>query len=476
MTSAQSPAIDQALAALRAPGLYSRVRERRLPEDVLVLLKVAAGEAQTRELACASTGAHADTVIEAAVLFIQQAMFYPGSDSYRLLGVSAAATDSQIKEHYRWLVRWLHPDRNTEQWDAVYADRVNRAWQDLRTPERRKDYEAHSLPSSHFAGSWPEAGALVDRRPVGNWPAGEEFLLSARTARRLPLMIMGGLVLASVAMLGLQYQLTKKAARAEAVELAKSDRPAVAPLPINPWLETVPQRQTAALESLPPPSPQPIPQTTPQPAPPPSTPVKPATPPAMAVLPRSDRIAESTAKIAIAYVRPAVALSPPRVAAGTQPRQTEVIRPDVPRMQASVPAVAKPAPAALAAPDHRSLINSAVASEVIMRFRSAYSSGNINQFRDLLASGPVSDPRERSAILRSYAKLFETSERRRIEIHGADWLTDGDTAVLIASYDAWIVPRGDDRERHFFGNIRFDLRSEDGELRVARLRHDSVGG
>ena len=127
-------------------------------------------------------------------------------------------------------------------------------------------------------------------------------------------------------------------------------------------------------------------------------------------------------------------------------------------------------------PALESLIDAAGARAVIMRFRSAYSSGNISQFRDLLASKTVDDHGERRSILKAYGKLFETSASRRIEIHDPDWLTDGDTAVLIANYDAWIVPRGESRERHFFGKIRFDLRSEDGELRVARLRHDTAGG
>ena len=114
MTPAHSQALDQALAALRAPGLFPRLREAPFPDDLLFLLRIAAGEAQSREIASAISGETADVVAEAAVLFIQQVMFHPGGDSYRLLGVSPASPDSQVKEHHRWLVRWLHPDRNTE--------------------------------------------------------------------------------------------------------------------------------------------------------------------------------------------------------------------------------------------------------------------------------------------------------------------------------------------------------------------------
>jgi hypothetical protein len=47
---------------------------------------------------------------------------------------------------------------------------------------------------------------------------------------------------------------------------------------------------------------------------------------------------------------------------------------------------------------------------------------------------------------------------------------------LFGSYEAWIVPRGETKGRRYTGDIRFDLLREDGQLRIARLRHAPVGG
>ena len=31
----------------------------------------------------------------------------------------------------RWLLKWLHPDHNHNSWDAVYAERVLKAWREV---------------------------------------------------------------------------------------------------------------------------------------------------------------------------------------------------------------------------------------------------------------------------------------------------------------------------------------------------------
>ena len=476
MTRAHSQALDQALAALRAPGLFLRLRESPLPDDLLFLLRIAAGEAEACELAVSTAGETAAVVAEAAVLFIQQVMFYPGSDSYRLLGVSQDSPDSQIKEHHRWLLRWLHPDRNTDQWEAVYADRVNRAWQDLRTPERRRDYEATQAPAAPMPVWQPASSVLAKPHSPAAWPKHDEFAFSSRTARRLPMLIMGGLVVAAIAVLAVQYQLNRRHALANlpAQASSASPEPSPAPMPMPlPVLESprpIQAESVAAVAAVPdPPVTKPIvklPHSVPAPV---KTQVlvvpvgKPGVRESVATRPpqKTRPLPEVTSPPAAAIPAAAVA----RVATVELPAKPE------PPQASPVATVAAPS-----APASGPLINAAIARQVILRFRSAYSSGNIKQFRDLLASAAPGDPGERRMILRTYSKLFETSASRRIEIHNPDWLMDGDTAVLIATYDAWIVPRGHGEERHFFGNIRFDLRSEDGELRVARLRHDSVGG
>ncbi|HEY9147029.1 MAG TPA: J domain-containing protein, partial [Thiobacillus sp.] len=144
-------ALDQALAFWRAPALLANARHRPLPDDVLDVVRIAAGDSNAAGQGAEATGADPGELTEAAAFYLQQLLFAPGTDSYRVLGVNPGADDARIKEHYRWLVRWLHPDRNPDEWEALYADRVNRAWQDLRTPAKRAAYDASRDQFGRFA-------------------------------------------------------------------------------------------------------------------------------------------------------------------------------------------------------------------------------------------------------------------------------------------------------------------------------------
>src|SRR5690606_15637803 len=126
VTEGVGQALEQALAFWRAPALLAGARQRPLPDAVLDVVRIAAGDRGLAETAAAALGAPPDELAEAAPFYLRQLLFTPDADSYRVLGVNHDASDARIKEHYRWLVRWLHPDRNADEWEALYADRVNR--------------------------------------------------------------------------------------------------------------------------------------------------------------------------------------------------------------------------------------------------------------------------------------------------------------------------------------------------------------
>ena len=173
-------------------GLLVDLRERPLPEDVGVAIRIAAGECAARDAAVADSGIPPDAVVEACVFFLQQTLFAPGSDSYRILGVHPGDPQERLREHYRWLMKWLHPDRNQDGWETLYADRVNA---DLKTPDRRAAYDSR-LPAA--------APAMVPTPTLG-WrvPVSERAqrgpLLSGRIVRNLPGIVLG--LLAAMAML-----------------------------------------------------------------------------------------------------------------------------------------------------------------------------------------------------------------------------------------------------------------------------------
>src|SRR5262249_26468193 len=80
------------------------------------------------EAAAARTGEPTAVLIEAARFYLQQVLFRPEADCYRILGIKPADSRETARNHMRWLLEWLHPDRNNNSWDAVYAERVLKAW------------------------------------------------------------------------------------------------------------------------------------------------------------------------------------------------------------------------------------------------------------------------------------------------------------------------------------------------------------
>ncbi len=142
MVGAKGSALEWALALLRAPGERHALRQKPLPAGVDRLLGIAAG-AMPEALAEAmrTFGEPEARIREAAQFYAREVLFFPQADAYRVLGVDTGASAEQIKSHHRLLQHWLHPDRLRNEDDAVFAARVNSAWNHLRSPERRQAYD-----------------------------------------------------------------------------------------------------------------------------------------------------------------------------------------------------------------------------------------------------------------------------------------------------------------------------------------------
>src|SRR5262245_32257993 len=125
--------IELAFDLSRIPALARSAGLPPIPADIIELMRIAAASPEACEAAAAKTGEPPAVVIEAARFYLQHVLFRPEADCYRILGLEPNASRATARSHMRWLLQWLHPDRNRNGWDAVYAERVLKAWREVST-------------------------------------------------------------------------------------------------------------------------------------------------------------------------------------------------------------------------------------------------------------------------------------------------------------------------------------------------------
>jgi hypothetical protein len=133
--------IRAAIELLHVPSRVRVARTEPLPAGVDLVLRIAAGEAEAERTAIASTGRPRALIRQAAIFFIEQVLLCPDSDSYRVLGADSHAGSGELRRNMALLVKWLHPDQNPRGQRSMFVSRVIRAWDDLKTPNRRASYD-----------------------------------------------------------------------------------------------------------------------------------------------------------------------------------------------------------------------------------------------------------------------------------------------------------------------------------------------
>jgi len=134
-------ALKIAIDLMHVPSRVRFIRAEPLPDDVVLLLRIAARDEEAECFAAALMDRPRTVVREAATFYIEQILFAPGSDSYRVLGAQPQADLAELRRNLALLMKWLHPDTDPRSQRSVFVGKVTAAWNDLKTPQRRAAYD-----------------------------------------------------------------------------------------------------------------------------------------------------------------------------------------------------------------------------------------------------------------------------------------------------------------------------------------------
>lgn len=127
----------------RQPGRFALVRREPaiLFEQAHTVLQLAAGR-PVQALAAMATHEQ-EQLRSSARFFVRMAFLRVGVDHYTLLGLRQSASDEQVREHYRLMIRMTHPDFavSGEHWPMDSAARINMAHDVLSEHTRRHGYD-----------------------------------------------------------------------------------------------------------------------------------------------------------------------------------------------------------------------------------------------------------------------------------------------------------------------------------------------
>lgn len=134
-------AIRLAVHLMHQPSRARYVRAEPLPQGLLSLLQIAAGDEDAERQAASLLKRTRQDIRRAANFFIEQVMLYPGAESYRILGADPRASAGELRRHMVLLQRWLHVDADRGGEHRIFVGRVTAAWNDVKTPDRRSAYD-----------------------------------------------------------------------------------------------------------------------------------------------------------------------------------------------------------------------------------------------------------------------------------------------------------------------------------------------
>lgn len=159
-------AVSSAVELMNLPSRVRAARTQPLPPDVGLLLRLATGDGDAEREAALITERTVETNKRAAAFFIEQILLSPDADSYRILGGTSATSSEDLRRNMALLVKYLHPDIEPVGDRSIFVRRVTAAWEDLKTPDRRANYDSRTGPEARQATPLRQAGR--PRQPSGD--------------------------------------------------------------------------------------------------------------------------------------------------------------------------------------------------------------------------------------------------------------------------------------------------------------------
>jgi hypothetical protein len=149
-----------AVEAYRTPSRFRRLRPDAVFSHMLTVIKAAAGDEETLAAQSSIYRMGQKELQEAARHLLLRHLMNSDVRGPRLLGLPDNATPAQLKDHKRWLLKWLHPDRNPSAWEQKLFHRINDYKLDSPAPA-----PIQRVRSSRKAGQRHRSWALaLDRR------------------------------------------------------------------------------------------------------------------------------------------------------------------------------------------------------------------------------------------------------------------------------------------------------------------------
>ncbi|HEY2345013.1 MAG TPA: DnaJ domain-containing protein [Xanthomonadaceae bacterium] len=401
-------ALEQALALRSAPTRARMLRDRPLPGSVLQLIRIAGGEREALASASARSGEAAHGVVEAAVLYIQHVLFHDDADSYRMLGVNPDASGTTIKEHYRWLMHWLHPDRQRERWEGAYAERVNRAWNSLNTDQRRRDYDSRNATVALVHVDTSSAIDTQPALPLAELEPQRLPILSPRVTGWLPTIVFASLLVLAAGVMIASYR-ERLAEQADARSAAT--------------------RLDAALAE-------------------------------------SDSAQKAAIRKRIAFEEHVVSLArtdgePPGPSSAVRARPEAVANAGDPQTGIAAttgsPAIGSPAATANAP------------AALSHDFVAAYNRGDLVQLLQLFTPDAVDEHGGIAAISSDYGRLFDGTSSRELDLDGLHWTVAADRIVGSGEFAARIRRRDEASDRQLRGRMEIDAVLVEGRWKIRRI-------